>query len=697
MNYLNWNNQIARHFFNPEKSGLRVWLSMGKDLVEKIAEENNSTYEDFIKAVNKGPAWVQDSTIKIHRKAFETFHSWRCRSELEYPPYIAYLALFVLPCNLKPEDSQSSSYYTRLNEIIGNEENPSHPYPDINKTLALWEDLERWSLEDKKSEFGEFQVDIYGGHFYVGIPQYQVVLTANDKTKLPRIFQKKGWDSDSNPTEAEIITVLKEFKRDFSSKTSKRIEEGKDDFLFRLTQRVFVELKEYDGETIDTEEGQKSNKHGFIDLCLDEIIRLNKKAIFSFRCRRKEGLPDENFKLKNNVSKWKVSTHNNSLISGKIENFDIDWEKKFSANFELSSFAEKYNFSYRGEKYKIFTSAEKFSISGWISGQRCTPEKQFYLAVHTSLSDKVHKWGKEECDRCQKLDFTGLPENWDLFEVKGVKGDSIKDTIPSLSIDEKPRIQFDGIRHSKGNKFFHFVRPTVSIIGGMKQISTLYCLVRNREAEPLTPSSEDKRVFSLPKTIPVGEHVKISNYIEISNKEDQIKANFIFVKSELKQFSNYSEGLKMNNFGILNSNRTTSGEPIVPAECSLQGAYGYGLKAIKNHPRLLPSFLLARTKKKRRKVYLVGNTPGEIITWPDDPFPVSWFPVWMIQQQSRRKFTIHSCWKKESSFLQNAQQVFTKDKIRLWKQVIWYNRKWIKVKKRQQRKWKLFLERVKNV
>ena len=665
---------------------------MGKDLVEKIAKENNSTHEDFIKAVNKGPEWVQDSTGKIHRKAFETFQNWRCRSELKYPPYIAYLALFVLPYSLKLEDSQSSSYYTRLNEIIGSEK--KSPYSDIEKTLNLWEDLEKWSLEDKKSEFGEFQVDIYGKHFYVGIPLYQVVLTADDKTELPRIFQKKGWDSDSNPTEAEIITVLKEFKRDFSSKTSKRIEEGKDDFLSKLAKRVFVELKEYDEETIDEEESQKSNKHGFIDLCLDEINILNKKAIFSFRCRRKEGLPDEDFKLTNNVSKWQVSIHH-FFISRKIENFDIDWEKNFSTNFELSSLAEKYNFSYRGERYKIFTSAEKFAIPGWISGQRYTPEKQFYLAVHTSLSDKVHKWGEEECDRCKKLDFTGLPENWDLFEVGGVKGESlIKDTIPSLSIDKTPRIQFDGIRHSKGNKFFDFVPPTVSIIGGMKQISTLYCLVGNREAEeaePLIPLSEDKRVFFLPKTIPVGEYVKISN------NEDQIKASFIFVKSELKQFSNYSEDLKMNNFGILNSNRTTSGEPAVPAECSLQGAYGYGLKAIKNHPRLLPPFLLAGAKKKRRKVYLVGNTPGEIITWPDDPFPVSWFPVWLIQQQSRKKFTIHSCWNKENSFLQNAQQVFTKDKIRLWKQVIWHNRKWIKAKKRQQRKWELFLEKVKNV
>ena len=55
MNYLEWNNAIAKHFFKTEQSGQRVWLSIEEDLIKEIAQENNTTFEDFIEAVKKGP------------------------------------------------------------------------------------------------------------------------------------------------------------------------------------------------------------------------------------------------------------------------------------------------------------------------------------------------------------------------------------------------------------------------------------------------------------------------------------------------------------------------------------------------------------------------------------------------------------------------------------------------------------------
>ena len=103
------------------------------------------------------------------------------------------------------------------------------------------------------------------------------------------------------------------------------------------------------------------------------------------------------------------------LYQPSINDFHIpDWQTDFSVK------SEKYKFHYKGEKYKIFTDGQPLEINGWISGQRYTPDQLFYLAVHSSLCDKVKKWGDKECNECKELkDFTGLQKNWHLFKIKG--------------------------------------------------------------------------------------------------------------------------------------------------------------------------------------------------------------------------------------------------------------------------------------
>ena len=100
------------------------------------------------------------------------------QSQFDYPPYIAYLALFVLAVNhdnsSEGEDFLERAYYPRLKSLMG--ECLSTPDFERNNILDLWENLEHWTLKDKKSKFGEFHLDIYGNRLYVGILYYQVVI-----------------------------------------------------------------------------------------------------------------------------------------------------------------------------------------------------------------------------------------------------------------------------------------------------------------------------------------------------------------------------------------------------------------------------------------------------------------------------------------------------------------------------------------
>ena len=686
LTYLDWNDKIAKHFFNPDKSGIRVWFSVERELIDEIAKKNGVNFENFIEAVKKGPDCINRPNQGICSKASAIHKNWRERS-FEYPPYIAYLALFVLAVNHDGDNEgfSENNYYGRLKDMV--KENLTTTY--FQKTVDLWDDLETWSLKDKKSNFGEFRNDTVGKKFYVGIPQYQAVLKIEDKKKLPDIFWKMGWDSDSNPTEQEILQALKKHQQSLSNQTSNRIERGKPDFLSILTDRVLEELRDYDENEQLTEDDEASTKRGTIEICLD-IDTTAQSADFYFRCKRKSGLPEETFTLKHKNSQWEVDPSSSIFLSQKIKDLNVEnWEKDFSA------ISGKYAFHYKGEKYKIFTPADQLDARGWISGQRFLPSKLFYLAVHNSLADKVRKWGQSECDKCYALDdIEGLSREWRLFEIEGVKGDKlIKSIIPALSIDQKQRIQFKGgIRLKRGNQFFNFAPPKIFITEGIEQPKNLYWFKGNELKEPLIPSNQDKHIFSLPKHIPIEEWITVSTQkIESKEKENEFSKKLMLVKPRLKQFSDYSKGLKLNNFGGFNSNRETSKEDFVFNKPYLQGAYGSNLKSVESFQRL-PHIPLSE-----KGGYLIGNRVGEIIVWPKEPFPDSWAPFWIIEYQSWKKFKAHFIGCRESFASKSSFQNPTKEKIQLWRKIIWHYRKRIKPNTKYEKKWKFFLKEVKDV
>ena len=294
LSYLEWNDKIAGHFFNPENSGKRVWFSVEKELIEKIAQSNKTDFDNFIESLKKGPEWItiyNNQGKRICNKALQTFKNWRKKEEqLKYPPYIAYLALFVIAANPSHEEELSeNSYYKRLRALLNENKDGNQNYPSFNKMCALWDDLATWSLQDKKSEWGVFHADIFGNHFHVGIPYYQVVLTKKDESHLPEIFLRMGWDSDSDPTDKEIVQSLKKYRKSLERKMQKRIENNKPEFISILCQRISEHLTfyEYEEGFDDRQNKTESINQGSIALCL-EIDETAGTAESSFRLKKKQ-------------------------------------------------------------------------------------------------------------------------------------------------------------------------------------------------------------------------------------------------------------------------------------------------------------------------------------------------------------------------------------------------------------------------
>ena len=711
LSYLDWNNKIADHFFNQENSGKRVWFSVEKELIEEIAQSNGideTAFNNFIEALKKGPDWINRPRQGICTKAYHTFERWRDQQQLVYPPYIAYLALFVIAANPGHEEELSeNSYYKRLRELLNEQTSGNQNYPSFNKMCELWDDLEKWSLQDKKSEWGEFHTDICGSHFHVGIPYYQVVLTKKDENHLSEIFSKMGWDNDSDPIDKEIVQSLKNYGKNLERKTQKRIENNKPEFISILCQRIREELKfyEYEDSFDDNREQEGSTKRGTIVLCL-EVDKTAGTAKPSFRLKRNNGLPEEKFPLKSENSEngqheyWvKPSTP----ISGKIENMDIDWKKDFSLTsplqkkLETYTMEEKWVFSYRGEKCKLFMPGEEFRIRGFISipGKRVDPNILFYMALHESLSDKIQKWGNTNCEIFKKLSINDFPVNWHLFEVSGIKNcQAVKKDIPALSTDEKPRIKLEGgIRLSGGNRFFDFAPPKISIIGGNQNFSEMTYSVRDGEGNETEFSliRLKNNLFSLPENIPIEKQITIN--IPDTDNNRGASAKPVCCENQLKTFDCYIQK-SVDSFGIFKSEdqeTLTGSEDRINSttEASLQGAYGVNLtKTI--YPKL-PDLSV----KPGKKTYLLGDTPGQIVSWPDESLPVQWVPLWGVQFKNRKKGEVSLLGCVETSSEDINQQDYTRKEKKKWKEIIWHKRKRLTCEGISSKKWKEFTQKAK--
>src|SRR5688572_2573345 len=114
MTYLQWNDAIAAAFFRPEMAGRDVLLSVTHDQVRALGRGDD--VGRFINAVAQGPPWA-DSNLGLCQKALQALDDWRERN-LDFPPYIGFLGLFVLAVGVDGP-FPPHSYYPRLRTLLG--------------------------------------------------------------------------------------------------------------------------------------------------------------------------------------------------------------------------------------------------------------------------------------------------------------------------------------------------------------------------------------------------------------------------------------------------------------------------------------------------------------------------------------------------------------------------------------------------
>lgn len=648
MDYLEWNDLIAAHFFREENADKRVYLYVNKEIIEDIGQPCD--FQDFINAVKLGPWWVTIHKKCICKKAWQSLEKLPVNSELKYPPYIAYLALFVLAASMeKQEDSPRGHYYRRL-RILLDEGDSKTQYPDFEQMGKLWENLEKWSTEDKDGELGIFKRVFLSGYKHVALPISQAILNEDERKNLPNIFALAELDPTVAPSEGEIAKML---QKHGSRNLQKRYDSQ--ELREALIERIYDEFYNWDGTAELSDENRSKKVFGSLRLCC-KLDRIAQQVKMTLRCTTKHEFPEddlclvrddnsETFSCHEEINNWSSPLESDLESESSETNLngsEIDWGE----GLQMQDAEGKWRFKLPASFVRVFVEGKSMGLSGLVEVGKLPQGSSFYLAVHQDCCQAIEEWGNSSCQGWKELSITkGLPQDWRFFEADFARSDKlVRDPFPMLAFPTNFRLEFEGgIRLGKGNSFFSFTPPKLLVQGGDESLE-LYCNDRLLNADRSTG------FYQLPPDVPI--ETKLA--IEARQGEELIKRktltlleNFTLGNRTFQQFDRFGE--PQQNLGV--------------AGALLEGF---------NPPDF--NFNTFLPVQGEQRVFFVGKQPGQIIKWPEEQLPTDWSPVWGISLGRRRGQTMF-CGTSIEESKPNLMKSSSKKKVKEWKEKLWNLRK----------------------
>ena len=228
MNFREWNDAIAKELFNETKEGERVFLFCNSNFIDEIANNNNSSRQEFIDVLKEGEPGTTKS-LSFIEKANRSLKNWEKNpEEYEYPPFIGYLAFFIM----SDDDHGTEAYWANVERLLG-EMKLGANRQIIDK---LFQELHLWT-EVLEGSLGIFKFFRLGVLRNVGLVKGQLFFNKSDLDNLPNIFSLAEFNPDFPPPEAELFKET-------------RLKGSNNNYLRRQTQEL---LKECESNTVGKE------------------------------------------------------------------------------------------------------------------------------------------------------------------------------------------------------------------------------------------------------------------------------------------------------------------------------------------------------------------------------------------------------------------------------------------------------------
>jgi len=439
MTYLEWNNSIARHFFNPDHAGKDIQLFITKQEIINLAKGNfketsdKEIWIDFLRKLKFGLPGSGEFP-DIFDKALHSFHFWKRLvpkkaigdSDIRYPTYISYLVFTVLPLIEIQGDYNANNYYDRLDDFIKENNltqiNKGSELQNLRGKLKgidnLWNDLSNWANEIKNGELGIFKSIVFTHTTwrFVGKPFSQCVLTPKAIRKLPDFFYVSGLTPKTfyqdeifkNHLVRNGLTIL-----GLKPSIIELIKKGnKDEIGQSIIETVKTEFNEWTGEEheIVLKDGteKKIRKNTVVPLKLQFKTNEDGEIAISFRAYYTTEPPPEL----------------------KFDEFDDIYENEkwsrtlrrpFKESFELKDVNNKWKAVFDSKNIRLLIRGGYFQLGSdfWIETEKLSRVEEIYLLCKDNIKDSIKEWCQNCCsDFRDENTLINIPSGYSLFWFK---------------------------------------------------------------------------------------------------------------------------------------------------------------------------------------------------------------------------------------------------------------------------------------
>lgn len=632
--------------------GRRVYLHVTEHLLNDLSQAGDTALASFVGAVKQGPPWVRSGGVC--QRAYETAHEWRSRG-LSNPPFIAYLALFVLAAGLEG-DFASHAYYPRLRSLLGE---PHHTgmYPWFDRMWELWCDLEQWATGDTHGSLGLFSVSFAVKWPHVGIPTAQALLTEAERHALPWFFSQAALDPTSPPSDTELNIALAIYgPRFLSQRTLRLLDAGPrilSDRQIAILDIILDELLEWDGECISSSDRQSPSHSVFAGLRLGcQLDEVSSRARFDLRCRTHHAFPEDGLGLSDEAGN----------PFGRCEEFEQEWSLPltdsadrrvdaarvpWSRGITLRDTTKDWRLTMPPSPVRIFVSGVPEGIRGLVEIRQLPRGDRFFVAVEESHVATVEQWGHSSCEAFRRVHvIEGMPPGWRMYGAERALSDSVRTVLKPLSFARDVRILLEGgVKCSGGYQYFAFALPSLRMVGTAPAIS-LFC--NDKQVVPVNGRYELDRFADDTRLV-----------VEAKEAGQVIKRLVLFAVNDVTWPPTYDLPT-FDRIGCPLDEDAESG--------GVSGARVVGFQA----PTVPQCGFVYRGTE--RTGYLVGRVQGEVLLWPKERMPAEWDPVWFVPNRVGGKVEFLGRSVRDSSPVQPTacQDI---ERVRTWNEIIWKRRK----------------------
>jgi len=473
MDYLHWNDGVAARFFNPKVAHRRVFMNVTPEVISEVGKPENLHLQDFVRVARIGPAWSFHGDSLCER-ALEVLANWR-RRRLDFPPYIGFLAIFVLAAGIGDEgEFASQAYYPRLRKLLGEEESDG-PYPHFHEMRSLWSDLESWSHRDRGGELGLFEYPATGRLVNVGLPISQAILTDQERHALPLIFSDAGFDAGADVPDPLLVRVLSDFGDGRLRPRTLRIlgdTPANREHFDVLLAAVHDEALRWDGTVSGSRESgsKRSFTHAGLRICCEELDRTALTVSLRLRCQVRREFPEDGltftgehhtiYSCEEFAGGWSTPLcEKDSGVPADASGIDI------LEGVSLRDSSHGWRSSLLRAGVRVLVSGAGEGLPGYIEILQLPPNSPFLLIAHASAWDLIERWGSSCCEGFQKLDISrGLPAQCRLYSADKAKEDRIvRDVYPNLALPAGSQLRLRGGIRLMGNTYFTFALPRILV------------------------------------------------------------------------------------------------------------------------------------------------------------------------------------------------------------------------------------------